>query len=494
MRRPRGPAATAALAAALMAASAGVGYLGAAALDGPGPGAGRSAGEMADRPAGTARTLPRAPAPAPRTLSAPPDPAPPPETAPRTQPAPAAPEEPPAAPEKPPATPPPRHRDEVALAPEPAPPEPAPPAKLTVREPSPPPGTVRIPPGAAPSGSDAARRILAGRLADAAPGSRTASDLRHTLRLARRFLDPGAEVPAGRRSTIARTVRDAAWWYAGHRAPPRRVLLRDADGIILTYRPGQGFAVNPVATTGRWRGLNAGLPPERLAEPFLEMGVERSVPGRRFLVWEYYDVADDPGAIAPGASAMAQARVALLMAHAFRRTGDRRFAAAGRAALAAFTVSVDRGGVRSDVRGPADPSTSPWYVERAYPGADPWKGGALNGFMVALLNLRGAASAFEGSPPTQSTARLARSLADRGAESLVRFLPLHDSGTWSRYGLVTPGRAPGGYLADRSYHCYHVRLLRRLAAIYPRATFAETADRWQGYAAAAGVGCEVPRA
>jgi hypothetical protein len=399
---------------------------------------------------------------------------------------------PPAAPGRPPEKPAPRHRDELTLAPEPPPPEPAPPAKLTVRDPSPPPGTVRIPAGAAPSGYDAARRILVARLAAAAPDSRTASDLRHTLALARGFLEPDAGVPEGRRSTIARTVRDAAWWYAGHAAPPRRVLLRDGDGIILTYRPGQGFAVNPVATTGRWRGLNAGLPPERLAEPFLEMGVDRSVPGRRFLVWEYYDVADDPGAIAPGASAMAQARVALLMAHAFRRTGDRRFAEAGRAALAAFTVPVDRGGVRSDVRGPADPATSPWYVERAYPGADPWKGGALNGFMVALLNLRGAAAAFDRSPATRSTGRLARGLADRGAESLVRFLPLHDSGTWSRYGLVTPGRAPGSYLADRAYHCYHVRLLRRLAQIYPRATFGETADRWQGYAAAAGVGCDAP--
>jgi hypothetical protein len=488
MRRPRGPAATAALAAALVAASAGVGYLGAAALDGPGPAPriGQLADGPADRPVAPVGAVP------------PPEPAPAATAPPETRPAPA-PEPPPSTPEppgppKPPQKPAPRRGDELTFAPEPAPPEPAPPARLAVREPPPPPGAVRIPAGAAPSGHDAARRILVARLVAAAPGSRTASDLRRTLALARRFLEPEGGVPEGRRATIARTVRDAAWWYAGHAAPPRRVLLRDADGIILTYRPGQGFAVNPVATTGRWRGLNAGLPPERLAEPLLEMGVARAVRGRRFLVWEYYDVADDPGAIAPGASAMAQARVALLMANAFRRTGDRRFADAGRAALAAFTVPVDRGGVRSDVRGPADPAPSPWYVERAYPGADPWKGGALNGFMVALLNLRGAAAAFGASPETRSTARLARSLADRGAVSLVRFLPLHDTGSWSRYGLVTPGRAPGGYLADRAYHCYHVRLLRRLAAIYPRATFAGTAERWQGYAAAAGVGCEVPPA
>ena len=44
---------------------------------------------------------------------------------------------------------------------------------------------------------------------------------------------------------------------------------------------------------------------------------------------------------------------------------------------------------------PGEPP-APWYVERAYPGEDPWKGGALNGFMVTLLNLRGAAAILDG--------------------------------------------------------------------------------------------------
>jgi hypothetical protein len=480
-RRPRGRGAATVLAGAVLAVSAAGGYLGAAALDGPDP-VGRD-GPIAEAPVHPPTTATAGPSPAPPPTR--PDPPPEPVAPPPEPPTPRRP------PDKPPETPPPAYRDELVEIPEPPAPEPAPPTTPAPRDPAPAPRTFRIPSGAEPTGQLAARRILAERLSRAAPESRTAADLRHSLALARAFLTPAEGVPEGRRRTIARALRAAAWWYGSRGAPPRRVLLRDPDGVILTYRPGQGFAVNPVATTGRWRDLNAGLAPERLAEPLLEMGVERSVPGRSFTVWEYYDLADEPGAIAPGASAMAQGRVALLMAHAWRRTQDPRFAEAARAALAAFTVHVDRGGVRSDVRGPADPRLSPWYVERAYPGADPWKGGALNGFMVSLLNLRGTATALGGSPATRSTARLARRLADRGAESLVRFLPLHDSGHWSRYGLVTPGRTPGAYLADRAYHCYHVRLLRQLARAYPLAGFAVTARRWQGYAAAAGVGCEV---
>jgi hypothetical protein len=203
-----------------------------------------------------------------------------------------------------------------------------------------------------------------------------------------------------------------------------------------------------------------------------------------------------------------------LMAAAYRRTGDARFAAAARGALAAFAVSVDDGGVRSMVAYPPGSAPSPWYVERAYPGDDPWKGAALNGFMVAVLNLRGAAAELRaaadeqvaaasgadaaGSPSPAPAAGvgealtgagMARELADAGAETLARYLPLHDSGSWSYYGLLTPGRPWRTYLADLNYHCYHIALLRRLADLYPDLPFATTAARWQGYVDAAGRVC-----
>jgi hypothetical protein len=143
-----------------------------------------------------------------------------------------------------------------------------------------------------------------------------------------------------------------------------------------------------------------------------------------------------------------------------------------------------------------DPSQppAPWYVERAYPGESPWKGAALNGFMVSIANLR-AAAALLGAPTadTSSTpgtaARLAAQLADEGADTLARHLDDHDTGSWSLYGLLTPGRPWRSYLADLNYHCYHVRLLTQLAGAYPRLGFGERADRWQGYVDRAGAAC-----
>ena len=265
-----------------------------------------------------------------------------------------------------------------------------------VDPPAAPPAGVAIPADEVPTGYEPARRALATALASAAPGSAEEADIRRGLALWSAYLAPGAPpAPAGRRATVARALRANAWWFARRPSPGGRVLLRDPDGVILTYRGGQGFAVNPVATTGRWRGLNDDVPPEALAATLLQMGVERAAGARRFLVWEYYDVADDPDAIRPGASAMAQARVALLMAHGAARTGDPRLERAALDALASFVVLVDRGGVRTLVATAAGQDPAPWYVERAYPGESPWKGAALNGFMVTLLNLLGTAAALD---------------------------------------------------------------------------------------------------
>lgn len=380
--------------------------------------------------------------------------------------------------------------DATTAPPATAPTAPAgPPAAVLAAPPAPPTG-VAIPPGSALRGVDAAHRVLAGEYAASASGSVDRADLSRSLALWRTYFGPGAPAaPSGRRATIARALRANAWWFGARGAPRGRVLLRDEDGIILTYRPGQGFVVNPVATTGRWRGLNDDVPAPALGEALMSMGVERSAGDRRFLAWEYYDREGDPAAIAPGTSGMAQARVALLLAHAQAESGDPRFGEAALGALAAFTVDVDRGGVRSMVRVRPDEEPAPWYVERAYPGEDPWKGGALNGFMVTLLNLRGAAAILDGVAGGGPAATLARELADRGAVTLQRHLPDHDSGSWSYYGLLTPGRPWRTYLADLNYHCYHVRLLAQLAPAYPGLGLQETSDRWQGYVDAAGATC-----
>lgn len=348
-----------------------------------------------------------------------------------------------------------------------------------------------VPDGALPADVTAATATLKGAQKDAPAAGTTRTDIAYILELGRRFTDARL---AGRKATVSRTVRVNAWWYARKRAPTSRVLVRDSEGLVYSYAPGHGFALNPVGTAGRWQRLNEGFSNVQLATTFLELGVAEIRGGRQTLNWEYYDIPDQPTAIRPGVSAMAQSRVAQLMASAYRATGDARFANAAVDAMASLAVDVSAGGTRSMVAYPAGSVAAPWFVERAYPGEDPWKGAALNGFMVAIIELRSAERALR-EPTTgpsatgEAAANEAKRLADEGAATLDRYLPAHDSGKWSYYGLLTPGRAFRSYLANATYHCYHVTLLRSLAPQYPTLRFAAFADTWAGYATRAGTTC-----
>ncbi len=357
----------------------------------------------------------------------------------------------------------------------------------------------------------AAWSMITGARRAAAPGSQERIDLDWLVQFAREAAAPGR--PEGRRATARRALRVNAWWYATREAPGTRVIARDPEGVILTYRRGHGFMVNPVATMGRWRDLNTAWTPAQLADAMLPMIVERGHPGGAWGALEYFDVPGDPSAIRPGVSAMAQSRGAALFARAWRTTGDPRYRQAAGRLLRAFAVPVDDGGVRSEVPDPAGGAPGTWYPERAYPGSAPWTGGALNGFMVTLIELRRTASGLAdtptGTPGVVATAAgapadgidepgagaddpgaaLARALADDGAVSLRRFLPHHDTGSWSYYGLLTPGRPWRSYLADLNYHCYHVALLRDLHPLYPDAGFAGVSERWQAYVDARGAQC-----
>ena len=393
-------------------------------------------------------------------------------------------------------------------APEPAatPDAPAEPAL----EPYDPPPAIGIAAEALPPDGAAWSMITDARRA-AAPGSQERADLDWLVAFAREAAAPGR--PEGRRATARRALRVNAWWYATREAPGARVIARDPEGVILTYRRGHGFMVNPVATMGRWRDLNTAWSPAQLADAMLPMIVDRGHPSGAWGALEYFDVPGDPDAVRPGVSAMAQSRGAALFARAWRTTGDPRYRQAAGRLLRAFAVPVDDGGVRSEVPDPDGGAPGTWYPERAYPGSAPWTGGALNGFMVTLIELRrtatGLAAAPTAGPGIAATAArtadeggdepepdaddpaagLARALADDGAASLRRFLPHHDSGSWSYYGLLTPGRPWRSYLADLNYHCYHVALLRDLHPLYPDAGFAGVAGRWQAYVDARGAQC-----
>ena len=235
--------------------------------------------------------------------------------------------------------------------------------------------------------------------------------------------------------------------------------------------------------------MNEAFTTTQLALTLLDIAVSDTRAGRQTLIWEYFDIPGQPKGIRPAASGMAQARIARLMAGAYAESGDPRFLTAARDALAALDVDVVSGGVRSFVAERGSSETAPWYVERAYPGEDAWMGGALNGFMVAILELRLAEDVLAGKGDAGAVAADARRLADAGANSLDRFLPLHDTGRWSYYGMLSPGHPWRTYEANATYHCYHVTLLRNLASRYSQYGFGATADKWNGYATRVGVTC-----
>lgn len=395
---------------------------------------------------------------------------------------------------------------------DPAPPAPSSPPDRTITPYAPPPAIGIAAEALPPEGESWARLLEARR--SAAPGSQERADIDWLVSFARTAAAPGR--PEGRRATARRALRVNAWWFARRGSPGERVIARDPDGVILTYKRGHGFMVNPVATLGRWRGLNELWAPAQLADAVLPMLVERAHDGREWAALEYYDVPGQPDAVRPGVSGMAQARAAALFSKAHAATGEPRFLEAAERVLRSFAVPVDAGGVLAQVPDPAGGESGAWYPERAYPGRPAWTGAALNGFMVTIIELRRAAASLEratateadaprtatsaapattgsgtGPQPTADAARLARGLAARGEKSLTRFLPLHDAGDWSFYGLLTPGKPWRSYLADLNYHCYHVSLLRSLAGLYPGSGHAATADRWQGYVDAKGVTCPV---
>ncbi|MFM8827980.1 MAG: D-glucuronyl C5-epimerase family protein, partial [Actinomycetota bacterium] len=370
--------------------------------------------------------------------------------------------------------------------------------------------------------------MLASARRTAPAGSQERADLDWLVAFARSAAALGR--PEGRRATARRALRVNAWWFARRPSPGERVIARVRDGVILTYKRGHGFMVNPVATMGRWRGLNEHWSAALLAESMLPMLTERTHDGREWAALEYFDVPGDRSVVRPGVSGMGQARAVSLFAKAWAETGDPRHLTAADRVLRSFEVPVDSGGVRASVPDPDGGAPGTWFPERAYPDQPAWTGAALNGFMVTLIELRRAeaalgragsgASATEGpatstpvstaptstapaphaaparppgtdaaGPDASEVAARARSLADRGLRSLVRFLPLHDSGTWSYYGLLTPGKPWRSYLADLNYHCYHVSLLRSLDALYPGEALAATASRWQAYVDERGAKC-----
>ena len=321
--------------------------------------------------------------------------------------------------------------------------------------------------------------------------SQARTDIRWLLKAER--LTRGRRVPAGRRFTIERVIQVNAWWFRSRGAPRQRVILHGSDGVLFNYHWGVGFVFNPVATAGRWQKLNAKVSVVQLAKSLAPFAVQRRYGNKRWLAFEYYDDRDRPGEFIPGTSAMAQARVAQIFANAWTKTGDRRYPSMATRTMRFFSIPTRAQGGRAILPSPVDGSRFLWYPERVFPGEDPWKGAALNGFMAALIDLYSTSTRLgmpvKGSPTLGPSFRrqlkreqvLARRLASAGTRSVARALPLHDTGSWSLYGLRVPGYGNKPLVADLTYHCYHIILLRALDRRQPGLGLIDRARRWQSY-------------
>lgn len=362
-----------------------------------------------------------------------------------------------------------------------------------------PPPAYRI--GALPELGEA-RFTLEGRLMTLPVGSQARADIAWLLQADR--IVHHSNAPEGRRYTVEQVLRVNAWWFATRTSPNARVIVHGADGVLFNYRKGYGFVFNPVATAGRWQRLNASVPVQGLATSLAPYAVARTYGTTKWLAFEYFDDRERPTQFIPGTSGMAQARLAQVFSAAWTRTADPRFAKLAFRTVAFFTVPTSAEGGRALLPDPLNGRRLLWFPERVYPGDDPWKGAALNGFMAALVDLYSVWTRL-GMPMSANTTSvtpymrsrvakeriLVRTLAERGTRSVAQALPFHDTGSWSIYGLRTVGYGTQPLVADLNYHCYHIALLRSLERRMPGLGLVDRARVWQAYVNRKGLKCPV---
>jgi heparosan-N-sulfate-glucuronate 5-epimerase len=164
----------------------------------------------------------------------------------------------------------------------------------------------------------------------------------------------------------------------------------------------------------------------------------------------------------PWISAMAQGEGASLLVRAFRETDEERFAECARRALLPFGRDSVDGGVRAPLDG------EPYFEE--YPTQPP--SFVLNGGIFAMWGLYDVGLALDEAP--------AREAFERAVDMLARNLHRWDTGYWSRYDLFPH---PAVNVASSFYHDLHINQLHALQRLAPRSQLAETAERWERYAA-----------
>lgn len=177
-----------------------------------------------------------------------------------------------------------------------------------------------------------------------------------------------------------------------------------------------------------------------------------------FSVWKYnYPFTYNTGV--GWKSAHAQAVGLQLLARAANFSGDSQYTHNLDFLLRAFEVPITEGGLSefTDARGV-------WYEKIADPKNIKPK--ILNGMIFAILGLFDVAKI--------ANSALAADLAQRGAQSVIGFLPSFDMGDWSSYDI-------SGKRASVHYHNIHVQQLQKLYSVTNNKSFLEWHKKFAAY-------------
>jgi len=174
--------------------------------------------------------------------------------------------------------------------------------------------------------------------------------------------------------------------------------------------------------------------------------------------WSYHFDHRRLGIQAPFISAMGQGQGISVLCRAHQETGNPKYLDTAKQALEPFYYTVEEGGVLGKL--------DDGVLFEEYP-CQPYSH-VLNGHIFAAWGLHDYAI-------HQNDTHVAE-LFRQGAETLSRYLPRYDVGTWSRYGLF-PHPQPN--FATPIYHELHIAQLRAMYTLTRRDEFVEYADRWE---------------
>jgi peptidoglycan hydrolase-like protein with peptidoglycan-binding domain len=249
-----------------------------------------------------------------------------------------------------------------------------------------------------------------------------------------------------RGAALAATLDDNVAALGERRPETHARGISDGTGVVYHFLPEYGYEFHPLGSFARLnqlvrRGNKAAV--DRLATAL----VARGQPVGRGRVWEYRFPFGGPSTWTSG---FAQAVGAQAFARAGALLEDESLAGVAGAAFTAIPKGLSRplgGGI--------------WVREYGFSDM-----AVLNAQLQSIVSLSEYVEITNDGD--------ARTFVAEMSAAAQTLLPQFDTGCWSRYSY-------GGNPATPSYHAYHVRLLKKLAASTGDAIWRDTGARWAAY-------------